>query len=298
MRRRLGSTAVAAFAVFFALQPAQAQEPPPEHPVFGHTLNYGTGLIVTPHALVPKSSLFGTLSSAVPENLPGDRKTTASGSAGLTFARFIEAGVSIYDIDAFGAFGKIQLIKQRGIFPAMSAGVVNITNEDRGRFGIEDPFYGRIEDRISFYGVFTYVIGPGGRGFPSWVMVSAGWGSGIFLEDNPLFEGNDGTGGVIGSLAFDFQAAEEALIRTTFEWDGFDLHVAATAYLAGLELTLGVLSVDEGDRPELTDNQIAQDPVAADLLTFYNQAKPFASIALDVRALGKFPWIWTSDEEK
>lgn len=299
MRRRLGWMAVAALAAFLTQQPARAQAPPPEHPVFGHTLHYGTGLIVTPHALVPRSSLFGTLSSVVPENALADRKTIGSGSAGLTLFRFIEAGASIYDLDAYAAFGKIQLIKQRGIFPAMSAGIVNVTDESRGRFGLEDPFYSQFEDRISFYGVFTYVIGPGGRGFPSWVVVSAGWGSGIFLEDNPLFEGSGGSGGVIGSVAFDFQAAEKALIRTSFEWDGFDLHVAATAYLAGLELTIGVLSLDEGDAPVLTPAQLATlDPVQADLISFYNQAKPFATIALDIRGLTDFPWIWTGDEKQ
>ena len=299
MRRTFGLLAVAAFTVPFAQVPAQAQAPPPEHPVFGHTLNYGTGLIATPHALVPQSSLFGTLSSVSPEDVGTGRMTTGSGSAGLTFARFIEVGVSIYDIDeAYAGFGKVQLIKQRGIFPAMSAGLVNATNEARGRFGVEDPFYSQVQDRFSFYGVFSYVVGPGGRSFPSWVTVSAGWGSGIFLEDNPLFEGQDGTGGVFGSVAFDFQAAEKALIRTTMEWDGFDLHLGATAYLSGLELTLGVLSLDEGDAPSVTPAQFAADPTTAELFVLYNQIKPFASIALDIRALGDFPWIWTSDEEE
>ena len=211
MHRRLGLVAAAALALLFTLQPAHAQLPPPEHPVFGHTLNYGSGIFVTPHAQVPRSSLFGTLSSVVPENSLGSRSTNANGSAGLTLFQFVEAGVSIYDNDSYGGFGKVQLIKQGGIFPAMSAGVVNITNKDIGRFGIEDSFYSDIENRISFYGVFTYVIGPGGRGFPSWVVVSGGWGSGLFLEDNPLFEGG-GTGGVIGSVAFDFQAAARPLI--------------------------------------------------------------------------------------
>ena len=59
-----------------------------------------------------------------------------------------------------------------------------------------------------------------------------------------------------------------------------------------------MLALDEGDAPELTDEEIAADPVAAELFVFYNQIKPFASIALDVRALGKFPWIWTKDEEE
>ncbi len=215
----------------------------------------------------------------------------------MALGDFIEVGGTVINNETYGAFGKIQLVRQRGIFPAIAAGVHNLTNEGVGRFGMEDPFYGDLVDRASVYGVATYVVGPGGRNFASWVILSAGWGSGIFEKDNPAFEGDDGTSGIFGSVAFDFQAGDEAFIRIVTEWDGFDLNIGATAWLAGLELTVGVLSVDEGGAAEA---QLAgdSDPTQTRQGVFYNQAKAFASVTIDARVLPRLPWFWTSGEER
>jgi hypothetical protein len=301
MRRPLGLMAALAFALVLAVQPASAQvTADPEHPVFGHTLFAGSGFIATPHAFVPRSTLFATGTAMVADNLSGDTtsdlSTEARGAVGISLAGWIEVGGAMYASDAFSLFGKVQLVRQGGVFPAIALGVMNGTTANVGRFGVEDPFYDEWWKATSFYGVFTYVVGPGGRGFPSWVVISGGWGSGIFLEDNPQFAGDERSGGVFGSVAFDFRASDGAFIRVTTEWDGFDLNLAATAWLSGLELTLGVLSLDEGGALE-------PDPLNLDLTRtpqgiFYNQTKVFVSLTLDFRVFGSLPWIWGGDEDE
>lgn len=213
---------------------------------------------------------------------------------------FIEVGGTLHNRKTFSGFGKIQLIRQRGIFPAIAAGVQNLSNKAIGRFGMEDGFYGDVIDRASVYGVATYVVGPGGRNFASWVVLSAGWGSGIFEKDNPAFEGDEGTSGLFGSVAFDFQAADEAFIRVVTEWDGFDLNLGVVAWLAGLQLTVGVLSADEGDAPvpQLPGDPLPFDPTRTRQGFFYNQAKAFASVTIDARVLTRLPWIWTRGEDR
>jgi hypothetical protein len=58
-------------------------------------------------------------------------------------------------------------------------------------------------------------------------------------------------------------------------------------------MTLGVLSLDEGDAPELDYT----DPTTTPKGIFYNQAKAYVSMTLDARVLTRLPWIWTSGEE-
>jgi hypothetical protein len=300
MRRPLGLTAALAFALLLAVQPAWAQQTAdPEHPVFGHSLFGGSGFIATPHAFVPKSTFFATGTAMVADNLSGDTtsdlSTEARGAAGISLAGWIEVGGAMYATDAFAVFGKAQVVRQSGVFPAFALGVMNGTTANVGRFGVEDLYYDEWWKATSFYGVFTYVVGPGGRNFPSWVVISAGWGSGIFLEDNPQFDGNERSGGVFGAVAFDFRAGDGAYVRVTTEWDGFDLNLAATAWLRGLELTLGVLSLDEGGALEPGD---PLDPTRTPQGIFYNQTKVFVSMTLDFRVFGFLPWIWTGDEEE
>ena len=295
MRRTLGLMAAAAFALVFALQPAWAQQPPPEHPVFGHTLYSTTGMLATPHAFASPTTIFGTGTAIVADRAEGDPNTAGRLGAGIGLGGWVEAGGTLFDTDQYGLFAKAQLTHQRGVFPAIAVGVVNGTNANVGRFGISDDFYDEWYKATSFYAVLTYVAGPGGRGFPSWVVISGGWGSGIYLEDNPQFEGG-GSGGAFGSVAFDFQAGEEAMVRTTLEWDGFDFNVGATAWLAGLELTVGILSIDEGSAPEPLLPGEPFDPTRTEAGVFYNQAKWYASMTLDARVLGKLPWIWQKEE--
>ncbi len=303
MRRLLGFTAAAAFTSVLALQPAWAQRPPPEHPVFGHMLYSGTGAIATPNAFASPSTIFATGSAIVADKAPDDPSTDARGAAGVGLAGWIEVGGTVYATDRYAAFGKLQLTHQRGVFPAIGVGVTNLTTANIGRFGVQDDFYNDVWESSSLYAVFTYVAGPGGgRGFLgtdfiSWVVISGGWGSGIYLEDNPQFSGG-GSGGVFGSVAFDFKAGDQAFIRLTTEWDGFDLNLAATAWLSGLELTLGVLSVDEGGALEPLQPGEEFDPTRTPAGIIYNQAKPFVSMTLDFRVLGKLPWIWTKEKEE
>ncbi len=301
MRRPLGTTAIAAFATMFVLQPVWAQRPPPRHPVFGHTLHQGTGFIATPHAFASEGEFFGTGTIVGHDTFdPNNPITFVRAAGGIALGDFIEVGGTVHNRGSYSAFGKIQLVRQRGVFPAIAAGVQNVGNSDIGRFGMEDPFYSDLADQASLYGVATYVVGPGGRNFASWVIVSAGWGSGIFEKDNPAFEEDDGTSGLFGAVAFDFQAAEEAFIRVVTEWDGFDLNLGVVAWLAGLQLTVGVLSADEGDAPvpQLPGDPLPFDPTRTRQGVFYNQAKAFASVTVDARALLKLPWIWTRGEDR
>jgi hypothetical protein len=307
MRRPLGLIAAAAIALVLASQPTWAQRAQPEHPVFGHSLFSGSGFIATPHAFVPKSTFFATGSAMVADNLGSadspdgtdtELSTEARAAAGISLAGWIEAGATIHNTDVFAVFGKAQVVRQSGVFPAIAVGVLNGTSANVGRFGVEDLFYDEWWKATTIYGVFSYVVGPGGRGFPSWVVISGGWGNGIFLEDNPQFAGDERSGGVFGSVAFDFRAGEGAYIRVASEWDGFDLHLGATAWLKGLEFTVGVLSIDEGEALEPLQPGEAFDATRTPQGIFYNQTKVFISMTVDFRVFGSLPWIWTSDKEE
>lgn len=297
MRRSLGTLAMAGLVLMHAVQPARAQVPPPEHPVFGHTMYFGTGFINTPSAYVPPSGLFVTGSMIISDqkgtSYPEQHSRVAGG---LTLARILEVGGMAAGFGEYAAFGKIKLIRQSGAFPALAGGVMNLTDSPLGRFAISDTVYSDIENRTSIYAVASYVVGPGGRNFPSWVVISGGWGSGIFLEENPQFSGG-GSGGLFGSVAFDFGAGDEAFIRITTEWDGFDLNLGATAWLSGLEVTIGVLALEEGgvEEPLLPGEDF--DPRRTPRGLFYNQAKFFVSGTIDFGVLGRLPWVWTKDEE-
>jgi hypothetical protein len=297
MRRPLGWTAVAALALVFALQPAWAQRPPPELPVYGHTLMNGTGYIATPHAFVSRGALFGTATFIAPDAANFDSYTVTRFSGGLALGGFIEAGATIGYVDAFTFFGKLQAVRQTGIFPAIAVGIANLTTADIGRHGIEDLFYDDPQDASSLYAVFTYVVGPGRTSFPSFVTVSGGWGTGIFMKENPQIEGSDRSGGIFGAVTFDFQAGEDAYLRAITEWDGHDLNLGATAWLAGLELTVGVLAVGKGEAEPRLEAGEPFDPTRTFPGQYYNQVKPFVSMTLDFRALGAIPWVWTKDEE-
>ncbi len=296
MRRPLGPAATAAFATLLALQPVRAQSPEPEHPVMGHTLYFGTGFIMTPSPFVPQTSGFVTTSILVSEDLgnPAFPTTHSRVAGGVTLAQWIEVGGMASSRDNFAAFGKVQVFRQSDIFPAIAFGVMNATTADMGRFGLFDRFYADASDAISVFGVASYVVGPGGRDFPSWVVLSAGWGSGVFEKDNPAFRGSDGTGGAFGAVAFDFQAAKNAFIRVITEWDGFDLNMGVTAWLAGLEFSAGVLSVDEGK----AERPAPGDPTRTPQGLFYNQAKPYFSVTVDARALEHLPWVWRGKGEE
>ncbi len=303
MRRRLGFAAYAALLSLIAIQPAWAQRPPPEHPVFGHTLMSGTGFISTPYAQV-KPGIFGSVVAIFPDAYVVDEATAPAsytvlrGSAGVGLSDWIEAGVTIHG-DAVGVFGKAQVIRQSGAFPAIAGGVQNIVSDGRGRYGIEDPFYDEVENFLTVYGVATYVVGPGGRNFPSWVVISGGFGSGLFGKDNPAIEDEGGVRGVFGSVAFDFQAADETFVRVMGEWDGFDLNLGLTGYVKGLEASLGVLSVTrEGDPPDPPAAGQAPDPTQTFEGSFYNQTKFYVSLAVDVASLGGFPWIFKGKDEE
>jgi hypothetical protein len=305
MRRATGLTAIAALALVSLAQPAWAQRPPPELPVYGHTLMQGSGYITTPHAQVARSSLFFTGAVIAPEGYQatagGERAsyTVTRISAGLTLARFLEIGGYFGGVDPGGPglFGKLQIIKQTGIWPAIAVGVQNLTTFDNGRYGIEDAYYNDVQEATTLYGVFTYVAGPGRTSFPSWVTISGGWGTGLFFEDNQQIEDKTRSSGIFGAVSFDFQAAEGAYIRVMGEWDGFDLNFGALANLSGLELSVGLLSVGRGEAEEGQDPTGSFDPTRTFAGQYYNQMKPYVSLTVDLRALGAIPWIWTTEEE-
>jgi hypothetical protein len=303
MRRLLGSTAAAALNLLVVSQAVWAQRPPPELPVFGHTLHQGTGYIATPHAMVSQGAFYITATAIAPEEHiafegadPGSY-TATRGAIGLALNGWIEVGGTIHRADAYTAFGKLQLVKQQGIFPGIAAGVHNLKlADDIGRYGIEDVYYNDFFEQTSFFAVFTYVAGPGRTPFPSWVTISGGYGTGIFAEDNPQIDG-DRSAGLFGAVSFDFQAGDEAYLRFITEYDGYEINLAAVAWLAGLQVTIGALSVGQGDPPDPQVIGEPFDPTKTFAGQFYNQVKPFASLTLDLRSLGAIPWIWTEDED-
>lgn len=297
MRRLLGSAA-AALALALTLQPAWAQEPPPDHPTFGHTLMYGTGFINTPHAFAPgKTTIFGSVVAMFADDENQERSSLARGSVGMGLGGVLEVGATIYGTSEFGGFAKLQILRPQGPFPALAVGVQNVTQHEKGRYGVTDPFYTQVKDAASIYGTFTYVAGPGGTNFATWLVFTGGWGTGLFFEDNPAVEDDGSTGGVFGAVALDIQASEDAVFRIMMEHDGFDTNIAAMVSLAGLEVMVGVLSVDEGEAPTPLTAGEPLDPTRDGVGFVYNQAKPFISVAMDIRALGAFPWIWSSGDD-
>jgi hypothetical protein len=298
MRRRSGLTAAAVLALPLLVQPVWGQRPDPEPPIFGHTLHQGGGYIVVPSANVARSSLFVTGTAISPEGYLGDDYLVTRLAGGITLAKFLEVGGTIGAVKRFSVFGKLQLVRQRGAFPSLAVGVHQLTTANLGRYGIEDEFYDDIFEASSIYGVFTYVVGPGRGDILSWVTISGGWGTGTFFEDNPQIEGENRSSGVFGAVSFDFQASDNAFLRFAGEWDGFDLNVGATAWLSGLEFTLGVLSLGKGDAPEELQPFEPFDPTRSWPGHFYNQIKLFVSVTVDFRALGVIPWVWTTEEEQ
>ncbi len=303
MRRAPGLTAFAFFALVLASQPAWAQRPEPELPLYGHTLMQGSGYIVTPHALVARSSLFVTGTAIAPEGFqafttsPKASYTVTRAAGGITLARFLEVGAYAGSLEGPGLFGKLQLVKQSGIFPAIAAGVQNLTYGDNGRYGIEDPVYDDLTDRATIYGVFTYVAGPGRGVIPSWITISLGWGTGLFFEDNPQIDDETNSSGLFGAISADFQAADRAFIRVMGEFDGFDVNLGVLAYLEGIEFSVGLLSAGKGEADDPQDPTQPFDPTKTFAGSFYNQVKPYVSLTIDFRALGAIPWVWTGEEE-
>lgn len=303
MRRAPGLMAFASLALVIASQPAWAQRPDPELPLYGHTLMQGSGYIVTPHALVARSSLFITGTVIAPEgyqaftNTPQANYTVTRAAGGLTLARFLELGLYGGSVEGLGAFGKVQLVQQRGIFPAIAAGVQNLSYGDNGRYGIEDPFYSDLADAASIYGVFTYVAGPGRGVIPSWITISLGWGTGLFFEDNPQIDGDTRSSGLFGAVSADFQAADRAFIRVMGEFDGFDVNLGAVAYLEGMEFSVGLLSAGKGEANPPQDPTQPFDETKTFSGSFYNQIKPYVSLTIDFRALGAIPWVWSGGED-
>jgi hypothetical protein len=295
MRRSLGSAAVAALALFFASQPAWAQRPEFDHPIFGHSQMGGTGFITTPHAMVSPATLYGTFTLVVPQEVEGeDVWLQHNGTVGLTLGSFLEVGGSMNGLDSYSGFAKVQVLQQTDMYPAIAFGVMNVNTTERARYTVSDWFYTRNDrfkdlfETASYYGVATYVAGPGGEKFPSWVIFSGGFGYGP-IEDQ-------GSGGAFGAIALDFQAAEDAFLRFVFEYDGFDANAAVVAWLNGLEVTVGIVAIDESDPPEpLLPGQLI-DVTTQNSWLFYNQAKLYISIALEGRAVAQLPWTWGGGE--
>jgi hypothetical protein len=218
-------------------------------------------------------------------------------SGGISLAKFLEVGGTIGSVNGPSLFGKLQLVRQRGAFPHMAVGIHQLTTANLGRYGIEDDFYDDVFKATSIFGVFTYSVGPGRGSVPSWVTISAGWGTGFFLEDNPAFDAQTTSGGFFAALSFDFMASETAYLRFAGEWDGFDLNVNAVAWLSGLEFALGALSLTQGEAPDELLPGEPSDPMREWPGHFYNHIKLYLSVTVDFRALGVIPWVWTTEEE-
>jgi hypothetical protein len=305
MRRSLGLAAVAALALFLASQPAWAQRPELEHPIFGHSQMGGTGFITTPHAMVSPATLYGTVTLVVPRKVEGAellRWIQQNGTVGLTLGSWLELGASMNELDSYSGFAKLQVLQQTDLYPAIAFGVMNVNTTERGRYTANDYFYRGKDDlrdlskTASYYGVATYVAGPGGERFPSWVVFSGGFGYGpIFSKENPAFE-DQGSGGAFGAIALDFQVEDNAFLRFVFEYDGFDSNAAVVAWLDGLEVTAGIVAIDESDPPDPLLPGLVTDVTREHGWLFYNQAKLYISIALEGRALARLPWTWRGGE--
>lgn len=280
MPRKPLALALGMLCVAAGAGPAEAQVRH-ERPFYGRSLLFGSGIIATPTATVPRSKLniAGTASAYFAEQSGGGTEVNEAGSVTVGFFGVIEGGLSVYSPDDAALFGKLMIVHGTPDFPALAVGVLNLTGKRLGRFGNPDEFYDDPLDRIVGYAVATYTVEPSEDERPIWLEFSAGWGSGYFTKDNPSFTSEINTSGVFGSMALDFKIGRDHFLRFMLEHDAWNVNVGALLMIGGAELSAGILALDGETSPEEAGRQ-------------ENLLRPYVALTLDLSVLRRWPLIW------
>lgn len=272
----LGGVVVAAGAAG-----AQAKH---DRPFYGRSLLYGSGMILTPTATVPRAtmSIAGTASASFADDVTDGIGTNVNEAGSVTLGLFglIEGGLSVYSPDDAALYGKLMIVHGTEDFPSLAVGVLNVTGKDAGRYGNVDPFYDDLVDRVVGYVVATYTVEPAEEERPIWLEFSAGWGSGFFTKDNPAFTSDLHSSGVFGSLAVDFKIGRDHFLRFMIEHDAWDVNAGAMLMIGGAELSAGLLALGGTTHVEEAGGREE------------NMVRPFVALTLDASAIRRWPLIW------
>lgn len=225
-----------------------------QRPYFtGYTSLYGSGMIFTNHALIaPGPGDFALVAGAAFPDVGGARAVDEGGSAILSWRGRAEIGLTAYTPSEFGVPVKVLLLPASRPGLSFAVGALDLipTADDIGRqgaLGLGEVYTSYI-DRAS-----PYLIGSWSRrttASPVGFLLSVGWGAGMFLEDNPAYSRKGYTSGFFGSAALDAEASPGVVFRLMLEHDGWDTNAAGTLSLYGIEVTLGLLAIDEAGADE------------------------------------------------
>ena len=221
-----------------------------QRPYFpGYTELYGSGMITTPHSFIPtgEQDLFVIIGASFPQ-IGGSRTANEGGSAVFSWRGRAEIGVAAYSTKDFGVPAKVQVIAPGPSGLSLSAGFLNLipTSDDIGRQGdLTSPnVYDNYLKRSTPYAVGSFARRA--LNSPVGFVFSLGWGYGTFYVENPEYSTKGYSYGIFGAAALDAVASPGVVFRLTLEHDGWDTNAAGTLLLHSVEVTLGVLAIDEG----------------------------------------------------
>ena len=221
-----------------------------QRPYFpGYTEVYGSGMIATPHSFIATGDqdLFVTIGASFPQ-IGGSRTANEGGSAIFSWRGRAEIGVAAYSTKDFGVPAKVQIVAPGPAGLSLSAGFLNMipTSDNIGRHGDQTSpnLYDNYLKRSSPYAVASFARRAPGA--PVGFLFSLGWGYGTFYVENPEYSTKGYSYGIFGAAALDAVASPGVVFRLALEHDGWDTNAAGTLLLHGVEVTLGVLAIDEG----------------------------------------------------
>jgi hypothetical protein len=252
-----------------------------KRPAFsGYTDLYGSGAVMTPHAFISPGEIdvAGVLGAALPQ-ISGKREVDEGGSLVASWRGRAELGFTAYSTKDFGVPVKVQVLPPgpRGL--AIAIGALNLVpvSDSIGRHGSKGgaEYYENYIDRASPYAVVSFAHRTSTS--PIGVMFSLGWGAGMFLEKNPVYSDKGYTSGFFGSAALDAQAAPGVIFRLMLDHDGWDTNVAGTVFLYGVEVTAGLLAIDEGGA-ETNSHALNQMRFFARIAASLNQSREWLGL--------------------
>jgi hypothetical protein len=221
-----------------------------QRPYFpGNTELYGSGMITTPHSFIAagEQDLFVVIGASFPQ-IAGSRTANEGGSAVFSWRGRAEIGVAAYSTKDFGVPAKVQILQPGPSGLSFSAGFLNLipTSDDIGRQGDQTSpnVYDNYLKRATPYAVGSFARRAAGS--PVGFLFSLGWGYGTFFVENPEYSTKGYSHGIFAAAALDAVASPGVVFRLALEHDGWDTNAAGTLVLHGVEVTLGVLAIDEG----------------------------------------------------